>query len=192
MMVVRTLLLGLVVMVVQGCGSDDDGSADVTVEEVTGAADADAPDERITCENACVRAPRCEDQLVTEADCLTLCSGDEDPFVYACCLQYADGCSAVGMCLSGAKRVCEPEGEPWVPLELFDECVCGSASETPFAAECKETGVDVQCPPEAVCFKPVNESDPPFCAVDCTLDASVCPEGTSCENTPKSRWCKPI
>lgn len=145
----------------------------------------------ITCENACDRAPRCEGTLVTKADCIALCEAEANPDIFACCLQYASGCSAIKGCLEGWARTCEPEGNPWVPLAMFEKCECGDGG-IPNTHECKETGPDHPCPTETVCIKPANSGDAPFCAVDCTLNPTGCPEGTHCEKTPKSNYCRKL
>jgi len=149
-------------------------------------------DDSISCQNACIRAPRCEGSLVTEADCNALCEAGDDPETYACCIQYAAACADVKACIEGTNRVCDPAGEPWIPLELFDPCICGD-SQIPKTHECKDTAPDQPCPLNSVCLKPSNSSSPPFCAIECTLQAEVCLDRESplsCEETPKTWYCK--
>ena len=177
-------------------GSDDDPAADTTeasTDQDGVAEDVEEVDPRISCENACKRAPRCEQALVTEADCLALCAKAEPyetPFDYACCLQFAEGCAEVKACLEGFGS-CEPKGEPWVQLTMFDACPCGDPDNpTPATHDCKSTAPDHPCPPTTICLKPPNSSQPPFCAIECTQKAPVCGDDLTCEVTPKFWYCK--
>lgn len=188
----RLLVVPLVAFALSAPACSDDGGA---APAATPADDAVAPDSGdrttgpIRCENACKRAPRCSPDLVTEADCVAICQQDDDPQTYACCIQYADNCAAVESCITGTNRVCDPQGEPWVPLSELQECTCGLPDEpTPKSAECKESAPDHPCL-TGMCLKPVNWDLPPFCATDCTGNAGACKAPLTCEDTPKTDYC---
>jgi hypothetical protein len=189
-MLTSIVLLGITS---QGCSSDDEGSAPTTQDATSaGTTDGTEPPSDITCANACARAPRCAAELVSEADCNALCEAADSPDDYACCLQYASGCAEVKACVDGSNPSCTPEGDPWVPLEMFENCSCAAEDDNAPLAQCLETGPDVACPPAASCFKPANSTKSAFCAVDCTNNAPACPEGTACEKTPKNWYCRKI
>ncbi len=162
----------------------------------TDVAAEDAPEPEpgvVTCANACKRADRCAEALVSEADCVALCEDDPDPAAYACCIQYSPGCNEVTKCVQGVGS-CTVEGEPWLPLQPFDDCECGNANDAQFwkLHECKETGPGHPCPTSHVCYKPPNSEDSPFCTIDCSLDPGKCEEGTKCTSTPQSNYCKSL
>ena len=143
----------------------------------------------ISCENACKRAPKCAEALVTEEDCLALCNEDANPHTYACCIQYAEGCASVQKCINGNFTKCTLEGDPWVPLQLFDVCKCGDPNKpTPKNAECINVDHDSPCE-TGVCMKPVVSTVEPFCAIRCGNNYGDCPPGLKCESTAKSDYC---
>ncbi len=173
------------------CGGEDPPAEPVadTTGEDTGA--TIAPD--VNCTNACKRAARCADALVTEADCNKLCEDADKPQDYACCLQYSADCHDVTRCVQGFETGCDPsKSDPWMPLDAFDDCSCGNEGDFQYwkTHECKESGAGHPCPTGHVCYKPPNSISSAFCTVDCTLDASVCFEGSNCTDTPQSNYCK--
>ena len=183
------LALVLVTALSIGCSSDTD--APPASGPDAGAVDVPAaPPDPVRCENACKRQPACTPEVTTEADCLAVCTKEPDPHKYACCLQYAADCAAVKACTDKTNFVCEPKGQPWLPIPLFGECLCGDPEKpTPRLSECKASSIDSPCE-SGVCFKPVSSDDPAFCAVECTLDPKACPAGTKCKETPKTWYCK--
>ena len=180
-----------------GCGDDSSGQVSSTsgseVDPSEVSDDTDVGNPLISCEVACRRAPRCEEALVTEKDCLALCAKATpyaSEYEYACCLQFAEGCAEVKACLEGFGS-CDEKGEPWVELEMFDDCECGDPDNpTPDTHDCKSTAPDHPCPPPTICLKPPNSSSPPFCAIDCTQNAPKCGDDLKCEVTPKFWYCK--
>ena len=184
-------------LIVIGCPSQAEDEPPPTSDagpDVSGS-DTHGADGPISCAMACKRAPRCEEALTTELDCLKNCDEHTDyesSYEYACCIQYASGCAAVKDCIQGLGK-CKPEGDPWVQLEMFAECACGDpSSPTPVGKECKSTSPDHPCPSPAICLKPPNDPNPAFCAIECTQNGPVCKEHGNlyCEVTPKFWYCK--
>ena len=180
------LLIGL-----PGCGSTSNNGSSTGDEKDAGPQiELPVVPSPISCESACSRAAKCAEALVTKADCLALCMGDAKPETYACCIQYADGCAEVQSCVNGNFKVCKPSGDPWVPLEVFDECQCGEpGKDIPKNAECIKVDHDSPCV-TGVCFKPVVSNKTPFCAIRCGAAYPTCPEGMKCQQTAKTDYCK--
>ena len=182
-----TLILSMLLTL--GCSEESSDTETPAAEDVVEDTQTGLPG--VSCELACKRAPRCAEFSVTEADCLALCQQNEDPETYACCIQYASDCIRVASCIDGSNRTCQPEGSPWTPLEMFDECTCGDPNNpTPKIQECKSSAPDHPCPAGAVCLKAANQENAQ-CVIACTMMAEKCPEDMTCTTTPKTWYCKP-
>ena len=161
---------------------------DTTVVDTVQPVDTDSTFDNVSCPTACERAARCEKTLTTVEDCTALCQAAPAPRDYACCLQFAGGCDDVLACIQSDNPVCEPEGQPWLPLQLGDECDCGSSPG--FSVECRLESPGHPCPSGTSCFKPVNSNDPPTCRVICTGNADNCAQlDLNCTKTPKTWYC---
>ena len=159
-----------------------------TVVDVLQPVDVDSKMENVNCPTACERAARCEKTLTTVEDCTANCQKAPVPEDYACCLQFAGGCDDVLECIQSDTPQCEPAGEPWLPLQMGDECDCGSSPG--FSVECRLQSPGHPCPSNMACFKPVNSNDPPTCRVICTGNADNCTQlDLSCVKTPKTWYC---
>ena len=186
-----------VLVVALGCSDGNESKDSDNNGNTSGSADTDdagfvipKPANPISCENACKRPPGCEEELGTEVDCLANCNGNDNPETYACCIQYADGCAAVEQCITSVQVTCTEEGDPWVPLAIFDKCDCGDPEDPPpNYNECANEGGDTPCE-TGLCLKPVNYSEPAFCATECDPASKPCPDPYVCQETPKKNYCK--
>lgn len=171
-----------------GCGSDEQAPA--PEKDAGPQIELPVTANPISCESACIRAAKCAEALVTQQDCLALCMADAQPETYACCIQYADNCAKVQSCVNGSFKVCKPSGDPWVPLAVFDDCLCGEpGKDIPKNAECIKVDYDSLCE-TGVCFKPVVSNKTPFCAIRCGSAYPTCPGGMKCQQTAKTDYCK--
>ena len=184
---VISLVTGFCMLGVLSCGEQAE-LPDTSIIDTSQEADVDSRLEQVNCPTACERAARCEKTLTTVEDCTALCQASTIPQDYACCLQFASGCEDVLACIQSEKPTCEPEGDPWLPLRMGDECDCGVSPS--FSVECRQESPGHPCPSNTACFKPVNSNDPPTCRVICTGNADKCTElDLGCTKTPKTWYC---
>mgnify|MGYP001808800600 CR=1 FL=1 len=183
----RFIIVALSLVLLSGCG-DENATSNNGQDSSNTPQDAGTENSSISCANACKRQPLCTPDLVTEQDCLAVCNAEEDPTLYACCIQSAKTCAGVEQCTNKSNLVCDETAELWIPIGILEECQCGDQESIAANKECKATGPDHRCE-TGVCLKPVNYARAPFCTIDCGTAPDQCPASMKCQDTPKTDYC---